>query len=301
MYNNALVGLFRSSLEDGRVIEANQVSAEIFGYGSTSELIAEFKAINHYVNPDDRAPVIQELQEKGVILWITLHSKKKDGPEIWNEASFRANIEQGFLECVFIDITERKLAERALQESEGKFSGAFYDSPIPLAILNFETGIREDINTKFTEKFGYSREEMLGGSFIENSLASDPNKLKEGVERVLRGDLEHDFPFKMTTKNGDTLDIILNISRISRTNNLLFIASYLDITERLQAERRVQESEAKIRALFDNAGYAIGANQMGNTTMVNPEYLKLFGYAHESELIGKSLLEQIAPEERERG
>ncbi len=67
--------------------------------------------------------------------------------------------------------------------------------------------------------------------------------------------------------------------------------------ELLSAEL-LKESEAKFRALFDNAGYAINVNQEGITIMVNPEYVRLFGYEHESELIGKPIMEQAAPEYR---
>ncbi|NQU27567.1 MAG: PAS domain S-box protein, partial [Candidatus Marinimicrobia bacterium] len=112
IYSNALVGLFRLSFEEGRVLEANQASAELFGYSSIDEFIKEFKSINHYMNPDDRAPIIQELRDKGYINKIDIHSKKKNGTEIWNRASFCVNNEKDFLDCVSIDITERKRAEK---------------------------------------------------------------------------------------------------------------------------------------------------------------------------------------------
>ena len=118
MYDNALVGLFRTGLEDGRVVEANQASAELFGYDSIDEFIEEFKAIDHYVNPDDRISIIKELKEKGSIHRIEVHSKKKNGEKIWNEASYRSNAEEGFLECVSIDVTDRKRAEMIIRSNQ---------------------------------------------------------------------------------------------------------------------------------------------------------------------------------------
>ena len=118
MYDNALVGLFRTGLEDGRVVEANQASAELFGYDSIDEFIEEFKAIDHYVNPDDRISIIKELKEKGSIHRIEVHSKKKKGEKIWNEASYRSNAEEGFLEIVSIDVTDRKRAEMTIRSNQ---------------------------------------------------------------------------------------------------------------------------------------------------------------------------------------
>jgi PAS domain S-box-containing protein len=73
-----------------------------------------------------------------------------------------------------------------------------------------------------------------------------------------------------------------------------------DITERKLTEAQLGESEAKLRALFDGAGYAMGMAKAGAQIMVNKAYLELFGYRDVSEVIGNSLLNDIAPEEHPR-
>lgn len=73
-----------------------------------------------------------------------------------------------------------------------------------------------------------------------------------------------------------------------------------EIIERKQAEQALEESETKFRAIFENSVDAIGVSQAGLLTMVNPAYLAMFGYDRADEFIGKSILDLIAPAERER-
>jgi PAS domain S-box-containing protein len=73
-----------------------------------------------------------------------------------------------------------------------------------------------------------------------------------------------------------------------------------DITESRQAQRDVQESEIKFRAIFENSRDAIGVSYGGVNAYVNPAYLQLFGYENNDEMIGKSLFKLVAPHEQQR-
>lgn len=65
-----------------------------------------------------------------------------------------------------------------------------------------------------------------------------------------------------------------------------------------RVERRLRESEARLRAIFENSVDAIGITRAGIRVLVNPAYLKLFGYDRNEEIIGRSVLDIIAPGER---
>jgi len=70
--------------------------------------------------------------------------------------------------------------------------------------------------------------------------------------------------------------------------------------KRRQAEEALRESEMKFRAVFENSVDAIGISKRGVHTFVNPAYLMLFGYIDNAELIGKPILDLIAPTHREK-
>ncbi|MCW5981817.1 MAG: EAL domain-containing protein [Bryobacteraceae bacterium] len=72
-----------------------------------------------------------------------------------------------------------------------------------------------------------------------------------------------------------------------------------DIGERRRAEEALRQSQSKFQAVFENSRDAIGALSAANHALVNPAYLRMFGYTHEAELLGTPFLDVIAPEYRE--
>jgi len=94
---------------------------------------------------------------------------------------------------------------------------------------------------------------------------------------------------------------------------LLFIKSFTEMIAKLgyerlreiesrklieQKEKELSESENKFRAIFENSQDAIGVSKQGINVFLNPAYISLFGYDSGDELIGKPILEQIAPQAR---
>jgi diguanylate cyclase (GGDEF)-like protein/PAS domain S-box-containing protein len=115
LFHNAQVGLFRSRISDGAILEANHQIAEMFGYASRSEFMAEFIAANHYVDPEQRQEMLRLLNKNGEVRHFEAHFRRKDGSKIWMLYSARAYPEQGWLEGVMEDITSRVEAEERLR------------------------------------------------------------------------------------------------------------------------------------------------------------------------------------------
>jgi PAS domain S-box-containing protein len=74
---------------------------------------------------------------------------------------------------------------------------------------------------------------------------------------------------------------------------------FTDVTERKHAERALHTSEHTLRSLFAASRDAIGVSRNGTHVMVNPAYVRMFGMTSAQELEGTSILELIAPSERE--
>ena len=70
-----------------------------------------------------------------------------------------------------------------------------------------------------------------------------------------------------------------------------------DLKELRRTETALRESEIRFRAVFESSVDAIGVSKVGIHTFANPAYLALFGYESNADIIGKPILDLIAPEE----
>ena len=72
------------------------------------------------------------------------------------------------------------------------------------------------------------------------------------------------------------------------------VLTFVDITERRRAERRLQDSEAQVRLLLDSTGEGIyGVDLNGNCTFANPACLRLLGYDGDTDLLGRNMHELV--------
>jgi PAS domain-containing protein len=123
---------------------------------------------------------------------LELEQYKKDGSTVWMEASlsFLRNEEGNPVEILAVtrDISERKIAELALRESEEQFRLMFSSSPDAVNINRIDDGLYVDINEGFARATGYTREEAIGNTALEaigtlaGGIAHDFNNLLMGIQ-----------------------------------------------------------------------------------------------------------------------
>ena len=114
-FYNAQVGLFRSCLDKGAILEANHQIAHMFGYADREEFITEFVAKDHYVDPAHRQRMLQVLGEAGEIRNYEAQFRQQDGSVVWMRFSARLCACKGCLEGVIENITARVQAEERLR------------------------------------------------------------------------------------------------------------------------------------------------------------------------------------------
>ncbi len=114
LFENALTGMYRSDIETGMIIEANEKIAEIFGFSSLDEF-KNYKALDFYPDIAKRQELIDLLNKNGFYEEVVHQLKKKDGTKVWIMESARIYNDKGYIEGLLIDITDRKKAEDSLQ------------------------------------------------------------------------------------------------------------------------------------------------------------------------------------------
>ncbi|MHA1434662.1 MAG: PAS domain S-box protein [Candidatus Heimdallarchaeota archaeon] len=120
LFENALVGMYRSDVETGELVEANERMSEIFRSASIKELKSS-NAKDFYLDEETRLNLIKELQEKGFYEDRQFQVKRRDGTIGWVSESSRIYKDEGYLEGMILDITDRKSAEDAIKRDREAF------------------------------------------------------------------------------------------------------------------------------------------------------------------------------------
>ena len=121
LFDTAMVGMYRTTIEDGKIIEANVAFANILGYRTVEELKKEFPTTKGYANSERREALIEVLKMSGSVDRFEIEGFRKDGTRVSVEVSGTLHPNQGYIEGFIVDNTERKRAEMALSESEEKY------------------------------------------------------------------------------------------------------------------------------------------------------------------------------------
>jgi PAS domain S-box-containing protein len=182
------------------------------------------------------------------------------------------------------DITERKLAEEKLRNSEERLKILFDYAP-DAYYLNDLKGNFIDGNIAAEKLMGYDRNELIGKSFLKLNLLSlkqIPKAAKLLVKNAL-GQATGPDEFVLNRKDGSkvTVEILTHPVKIKDKTVVLGLAR--DITERKRAEKALLESEVRYKKLFSNAaeGILVAKTETMQFLYSNPALCKMFGYTEE--------------------
>ena len=174
----------------------------------------------------------------------------------------------------------KQLAEQAaaLAASEHRRDLLFSVNPYPMWVYDTDTLRFVDVNQAATKAYGYSREEFLRMSLLDVRPQPDvPNLLKllahrrDGYGKV--GISRH------RRKDGSVFFAEIMAFRCAMDGAAHEVVLALDVTERLHNEQALQESEALLKSMVDNAPFGITrfAADQDRMSMINPALMKMLG------------------------
>ncbi|MBN1692182.1 MAG: PAS domain S-box protein [Dehalococcoidales bacterium] len=232
-------------LKDGAFIEVNDSFLKLNGYSKDEVIGRSGDILDNWVNSSERDQMVNTVKKQGHAENIECEIKTKTG-EIRTVLMSADTINIGgepCMLCIANDITERKMMEQALKESEEKFSKAFHAIPETLSISTLKEGRFLDVNDSFLKLNNLTREEVIGRTGTEIQLikpGDERNKLREILEeqgRFTNVEIEFKAP---KSKNILTFLFSADTIEIGGEPCLLIIGN--DITKRKQAENKLQQA-----------------------------------------------------------
>lgn len=221
-------------------------------------------------------------------------------PDIYAEVSVSPILddEGEFIGSVHItkDITERRQAESALQESEEKFSKAFRSSPTMIAITTLKEGKFIEVNDSFTCATGYAREEVIEHNSIELGIWAKAEDRARMLQILKEHGIVDSEEFEFRTKSGEIRTWLFSGEIINIGSEPCIISTTVDITERKRAEEKLRESEERYRDLFENANDLIqSCTADGHFIFVNKAWREALGYSDE-EIANLTIRDTVHPD-----
>jgi PAS domain S-box-containing protein len=184
-----------------------------------------------------------------------LRGLRKDGTEFSVEISLSPlNTDEGLLVLSAIrDVTERKLLDETLRESEERFRRVFEDGPLGMALV--ETDYRfAKVNAALCQMVGYSEAELLQMKFADITYPSDLAADVELAERLFRGDIPfYTLRKRYVTKDGEIIWIKLTASRVHDKEGapIYGLAMIEDISEVMHAQEIEDRLASDLAASHD--------------------------------------------------
>ena len=229
-------GVYLMNLK-GTFLYGNQKAEEIVGY-SRNELI-DHSFLDLSLLPEEQLEKAAELLECNIRGQSTgpdeLQLIRKNSTRVWTEIS--TSVIQRGEETVVIgfvrDITERKQAEEALQQSEENYKTLFDSEVVGTIVIDAETMKVVTGNQAAVRTFGFSSvEEAIGVNPLDFIPPGERHRvLKIIVKDMFEQDLRQTHEFRVMTKDGREIWINGGGARIMHQGKLMGLISFTDVTK----------------------------------------------------------------------
>jgi len=270
---------------EGVLTHVNNAFIRTWGYENKEEAVG--KSISEFFKFEDEGKkIITALNEAGK--WEGEYTAlKKDGTtfaayglgtiikdESGNAIGYQSSV---------LDISEQRLAQEENLKRQQFLESVFYHAPDAIVTLDSEHRV-VDWNRGAVNMFGYTPEEAIGVQ-LDDLVAPGESHIEAGskTRQVLSGQRVEAFETVRYRKDGTPLLVIAAGSAIMIDGVVKgVVAVYTDITDIVQAEDALRESEQKFRALVQESPFGIALiGKDGRYQYANPEFNNIFGYTIE--------------------
>lgn len=284
-FAHAAVGMAHIAM-DGRLMRANRAFCDLVGY--TLEEVPGLK-LQDITDADglDSDSEHWERMLTGDLDSFTTDKRflRKDGALVWATLSVSPvpDPESGADHCLAVvnDITDRKQTEDALRASESRFRALVEQSITGIYV--FDATAFRYVNHRLARMFGYTEDELIDKKGPLDLIApEDQGTVREQMERRFSGRVQSvHYTARGLCKDGTRIWLELHGSRMDLDGRPAVTGTALDITDRVESEQQVRDSEARFRAIYEgvNDAILIVDPQSGMFLDANQRGIEMCGYS----------------------
>ena len=292
LVDNALVGVYKTNLK-GDILFVNEALSRILEFASPEEMMKE-RTIALYKNPQRRKNLIEILRETGKVNSFEAELLTKTGKS--KHVLLSAVLDGDILSGMIMDISDRKLSEGALVESERRYRTLAEAAHDMIFIIDSEDKVQY-ANSFAAQSLGYSPEDIIGTPRETLFPADTTSRQKSFLQKVFKNGeplySESETRFKNHKLWIGTMLVPIK-DEGGEVNSVLGISR--DITETKKTEEAIKKSEEKYRMLIENIQDGVFIIQDAKIKFLNEAFAKIIGYTAE-ELVGIDIQKLIAPED----
>ena len=197
------------------------------------------------------------------------------GLEIWFSVAVYSPARDHFI-AIFENVTERKSAERALQERDALYRGVIEASSDGFWMTDIDGRLLE-VNDAYLTRSGYRRGELFGMRIGDLDAMEDPGQTADHIRKVMHAGRDL-FETRHRARDGSVWPVEINVTYSPVAGGRLF-AFIRDISARKAAELDLRDSEARANLILDTSPTAmLVANEHGGIVLANTAAERVFGY-----------------------
>jgi PAS domain S-box-containing protein len=243
-----------ASRPDIPIIYCNPAFEKLTGY-SSEEVIG--RNCRFLQGPDTDGAELDKLRSSlrsGTEIKVVLKNYRKDQTPFWNELTVSPILDNQGKLTHFIgvqnDISKRVAAETALQESEERLRAIATATPVPMLITRLEDSVILYANPALGESLGLSCEQLIAGKNYE--FYANINDRSQLLELVKQNGFSDSEQICLRKANGSFFWVKLSMRSINFNGEAAILSAFYDITDRVEAETALRQSEARFQKLAAN-------------------------------------------------